>query len=255
MVPSLEPVFRNLGETEKERLAEAQPLDQGIGALHIARSQCEIASLSIDEIASALEAADVPVTRKAVQNAFSRAGRRVTKRVVQGVRKYSLTIPGIRQAQRLLAVGDLTVLYVDGDQPRTAMKRLADVLSDLHGPVQASDPYYGERSLDVLEMIPEECQTRFLTAHTTEDQGKLRRLIADFRKERPRTEIRLYPNPKELHDRYVLSDERLLVVGHGLKDVGRKESFIFQIGRALAPDLLDTVRGVFDQRWERGTPI
>jgi hypothetical protein len=42
----------------------------------------------------------------------------------------------------------------------------------------------------------------------------------------------------------------MLILGHGLKDIGGKESFIIRLGRDLVPDLLNEVRKVFDARWK-----
>ena len=50
--------------------------------------------------------------------------------------------------------------------------------------------------------------------------------------------------PQDLHDRFVLSEAKILLVGHGLKDIGAKESFVIVLPRTFAPDLLDNVRTV-----------
>ncbi len=253
--PNIKRIFRDLSDQLKERLAnEKSPLLLGLAALEIAGSH-SLEYLSVDEIVDALAEARISLKRDPLTKAFSRAGNQISVRRDGDAIRYRVMIPGSNRAKAVLAVGNLQVLYVAGDKPRSDMKRLADVLSDLQGTIRISDPYYGERSLDALEMIPEKCQTRFLTARTTENQAKLKRALVDFRRERPLTEIRVYPNPKELHDRYVLSDNRLLIVGHGLKDVGHKESFVITLSRSLAADLLDDLRAAFDDRWGRATPL
>jgi hypothetical protein len=43
-------------------------------------------------------------------------------------------------------------------------------------------------------------------------------------------------------------------VGHGLKDIGGKESFVVRLDRGLVPDLLDTLLSSFDAKWPNGVP-
>lgn len=255
-MPSLANTFRGLSNELRETLAqEKRPLRLGLAALKLADDRAAIEFLSLDEIVEGLEAAGIPLKRKALEKAFARAGPRVTKRDFAGTTKYKIMIPGTKDVEELLVEGNLRILHIEGDQPRTDRKKLAEILSRLDGPVCILDSYYGEESLDALEMIKGDCQVKFLTGRTREDPGKLARAIARFKRERPKTEIRLYPNPGELHDRYVLSEEILLLVGHGLKDIGKKESFVIMISKSLAPDLLDSVRAAFDDKWARGNPL
>ncbi len=253
---SITDAFRGLTSELKHALAEEKaPLRLGLAGLKLAYDRVGIEFLTLDEIVEGLEAAGIALKRRALQGAFARAGPRVTKREFAGTIKYKIMIRGIKDLEKLLPEGNIRVLYVEGDQPRTDRKRLAQVLSTLNGTVRVLDPYYGEESLDALEMIKNDCQVEFLSGRTQEDPGKLGRAIARFKRERPKTQIRLYPNPGELHDRYVLSEESLLLVGHGLKDIGKKESFVMVIRKSLAPDLLGSVRAAFDERWGRARPL
>jgi hypothetical protein len=57
-------------------------------------------------------------------------------------------------------------------------------------------------------------------------------------------------------DLYKLGSQgQLLIVGHGLKDIGGKESFIICIRRDIAPDLLKETAKAFDARWNSATSI
>ena len=60
---------------------------------------------------------------------------------------------------------------------------------------------------------------------------------------------------RDIHDRFVLSDDELILLGHGLKDIGSKDSFIIRIGRDLAGDLIDTVHDSFETKWQQATLI
>jgi hypothetical protein len=129
------------------------------------------------------------------------------------------------------------------------------VLGALKGTVRVCDPYYGVRSLDGLELVPTKVKVRFLTARTNESATKWAGALKDFKKERPNVELRLAARPQDLHDRYVLSDDKILIIGHGLKDIGGKESFVIVLPRTLASDLLGDVQRSFDQKWANATSI
>ncbi len=75
----------------------------------------------------------------------------------------------------------------------------------------------------------------------------------DFAKERKNVEFRLLPPPHDLHDRYLLADNALLIIGHGLKDIGGKESFVIRLDRNVASDLLDELTQSFDNKWGGAT--
>jgi hypothetical protein len=147
------------------------------------------------------------------------------------------------------------LIYIDGTKPRTDRRELGEVLGDLKGTVRVCDPYYGVRSLDSLELIPKTAKVRFLTAKTSESAVKWASALKDFNQERPNVELRLTARQQDLHDRYVLSDSKLLIVGHGLKDIGNKESFVIVLPRTLAGDLLDDVQRSFDEKWANATPL
>jgi hypothetical protein len=52
-----------------------------------------------------------------------------------------------------------------------------------------------------------------------------------------------------------MSDDSLLILGHGIKDIGSKESFAIVISAEHAQDLIDGVRAVFDKRWSSSTAL
>jgi hypothetical protein len=162
---------------------------------------------------------------------------------------------GRREVEPLLQRGGINVQYIEGGKPRTARKVLAELVQSFKGEVSICDPYYGLRTLDALDAIPKSCTVHFLTAQTSENSAKLTGPISDFKRERPKVELRLFPNPKDLHDRYILSSQTLLILGQGIKDIGNKESFVIAVSADYAPDLIATMRDTFDNRWKVATPL
>jgi hypothetical protein len=53
----------------------------------------------------------------------------------------------------------------------------------------------------------------------------------------------------------VLYEDEIILLGHGLKDIGTKDSFIVRIGREVASDLIDTVRMSLDEKWQNAKLI
>ena len=230
-------------------------MNVALAALAIAHDEAGIDYLSLDDVHEALLAADVAVDRASLAKGIGRAGKRVTNRSVSGERQYRLAMKGRPIAEKVLGSGDLTILHIDGTTPRQDRRALGDVLGSVKGTVRVCDPYYGVRSFDSLELMPKSAHIRFLTAKTNESAGKLAGTLKDFRKERPNVDLRLAKRPQDLHDRYVLTDANILIVGHGLKDIGSKESFVIALSRSLAGDLLAEVRRAFDKKWAEATPL
>src|SRR5436309_2064186 len=166
---SAKAVFESLPESVTHALANSKsPLEVGLAALAIAKDRARVDYLSIAEIVSCLETSGIAVKPRALQKAFARAGNRITTTLVNGERKHKLMLPGRQSTRRLLGSGNIEIVFVKGGQPRTARKTLADILADSDGLLRIMDPWYGERTLDSLDLIPKECEVRFLTGQTNE---------------------------------------------------------------------------------------
>jgi hypothetical protein len=252
MGKSLLNAFRSLDHETKDILADlSSPLLLSFAALTIAHEKAEIERLSAEHITACLEAAGVAVKKKSVSRALARASDRVsTVTGLDGETTYRLMTKGQREISPHLGGGQLSVVRVDGSKPRTARLRLGEVLSAVKGLVRICDPYYGVRTFDSLDYIPAARQVRFLTARTGESGRRLIGAIRDFKRERPTVEFRKAARPSDLHDRYVITKNQLLILGHGLKDIGGKESFMIRLERDLAPDLIDETIAIFDERWK-----
>jgi hypothetical protein len=47
----------------------------------------------------------------------------------------------------------------------------------------------------------------------------------------------------------------MLLLGHGLKDIGGKESSVVRLNKTLVPDLTASLGNSFDSLWAVSTPI
>lgn len=257
MSKSLLDTFRALDQGVKESLAEIDsPLLLSLATLDIAATDASTEKLTAEHIVACLEAAGVAVRKTSVSRALARAGARVsTTRNDDGETLYKLMTKGKKEIENLIGGELMSVVRIEGGQPRTARIRLGEVLATLKGKVRICDPYFGLRTLDSLDHIPKSCPIQFLTAKITDPLAKVQGPVRDFIREHPGSEFKTANNPSELHDRYVLAADMLLILGHGLKDIGGKESFMIRLGRDLAPNLLKEVGSAFDVRWTAGSPV
>jgi hypothetical protein len=147
------------------------------------------------------------------------------------------------------------VIFVEAGMPRTATLRLEEMFEKLSGEVRICDPYYGKKTLYRLDFLKQCKPIKFLTQKPDANESStLPTALQVWKQEHGDVEFRR-DSGRDLHDRYLLSDSELILLGHGLKDVGTKDSFIIRIGRDLAEDLILTVRESFDAKWRASTPI
>lgn len=145
--------------------------------------------------------------------------------------------------------GPLT-LYVTGKAPWSDRRFVVkEAMKKATGEVRILDKYFGMESLDFLQGFQTSRRIKFLTSHPNKNVPMLQREIALFKKEFPNAEFKAYPQPHELHDRYVLFDKEVWFVGHGIKDIGRKESFVVILKDPFGKDIRQTLLGSFQSRW------
>jgi hypothetical protein len=257
MPKSLLDGFGSLDPSKKEVLADiSSPRLLSFAALLLAQEECGVSELSAEHITACLEAAGVAVRKLSVARALAGAhGFVSTRRDVYGDSFFKLMIKGRRELDAVMGANRMSVIRIEQGQPRTARLLLAEILGHISGMVCICDPYYGIKSFDSLDHIPMTSQIRFLTHKTNEAGRKLQGTLRDFKTERPSAEFRMAPNNAGLHDRYLLTKDFILILGHGLKDIGGKESFIVRLDRALVPNLIKSVTASFESTWTRSTPI
>lgn len=251
---SLLETFNALDDGLKENLADiTSPRILSFIALQIAHEQCGIERLSAEHISACLETAGVALKKIAVVRALASARSYVSSSRNDGEVFYKLMTKGKRIARDNLQRGCISVVRIEHNQPRTARLELKKVFSALSGVVRICDPYYGIRTLDSLDCLSKTCTVKFLTQKTNEAGRKLTGALKDFKKERPNTEIRIASKASGIHDRYVVTRTDLLILGHGLKDIGGKESFLVKLDSRLTPDLVNETISAFESRWKLAT--
>ena len=149
------------------------------------------------------------------------------------------------------------VLFVEAGKPFSARQSLTDIFNDISGLVRVCDPYYGTGTLVGLQALLNCSELRFLTKNPDSIEARtavLPRAIREFLTEHNNVEFRENSN-NDLHDRYILTDSDLVILGHGVKDMGNKDSLIIRIPAQYIEDTVIVMTQVFDQKWASAAPI
>lgn len=238
-----------------EALRSRQPLRQALWVLREAADAGVTGLLGLADIQEALEDFEVAVSRTQLSRALSRAGSKVIRRAHNRGSAYKIALPG-REYLSVRPEGVVEVVVVEAGHKYSARRTVRDLGSDLGGSLSIVDKYYGVRSLDIIEELGADGRrVRFLTSQTPERPGKVNRMIHELCQERLNIEVRLSSDPNTLHDRYVLGERALLIVGQGIKDLGGSESFVIRIGTDAGADMVALLRENFESRWNAALPV
>jgi hypothetical protein len=141
------------------------------------------------------------------------------------------------------------VMQVEAGKPHSAHQEIAKVFQSLSGEVCICDPYYGKGSLLRLSALSHVSSVKFLTQNPDgKEKSFISRAIQEFVKEHSNVELREYAG-NDIHDRYLVTADEFILLGHGLKDIGNKESFVIKLDRSIAGDAIDTLQQSFNQKW------
>jgi len=211
------------------------------------------------EVAAALQNLGIAITAVGGRNTLDAAAVASPRLVIRSAsrrRSFRLAQPGERALAATLG-GSVTVVRIEAQKPLTARAQLTQILANLRGIVRISDPYYGARSADALAACASATDVRLITGKCGggENESSARRVIVDLTKEHRRVQVRVAPSGQMPHDRYVLTDSEMILVGHGLKDIGSRESFMIAIPRNLLTDIATQTEAAFDSLWSVSTPI
>ena len=138
---------------------------------------------------------------------------------------------------------------VVGGRPYDAHRELELIFGELTGDICICDPYIGDTTLDRLELLSAINSVRFLTQRNQANPTKFDSFKAQF------TNFEFAQIAQVLHDRYILTGDSITLLGHGIKDIGKKDSFIISMDNSVAEDLLMVSKNKFDEHWRSAAKI
>jgi hypothetical protein len=229
-----------------------KPLDMTLWVLCIAKEKVGQKKLTAEQIASTIiETQEISITTNSIINALNRASDKVHRYYENGTTYYEIMKPGKEHLLSLQKSDLVNAFYFESGSRYTAKRLLKDqIFSGLAGSLSIVDPYCSERTLDLLANLRDR-SIKVLTRLENlrdRDRGKLVREVADFKTENPNVEFRNYPNA-DIHDRYIISEDKVTLIGHSIKDLGAKESFAVALGRENYGEIYEALNSNFISRW------
>jgi hypothetical protein len=235
------------------------PLERALWVLWIAKDGLNIKRLSAEEIATIIvEVKEISTDSKSIINSFNRAKEKVHIHKQGKKNLYEIMRPGKEFLEMKAKGGFVSMYYFEPDR-RFSSKRILsrDIFDSLHGELMIVDPYCGERTLDILKNTNLSKDTkgkkvRFLTRlgnlNNKEKDGFIREL-KDFKTEFPNFEFRDCSDA-DIHDRYIVSSDKVVILGHSMKDLGKKESFAIILDKMANRNISKALIENFNRRWE-----
>lgn len=147
-----------------------------------------------------------------------------------------------------LNASSLTSVFVDPEKALTEIRRIEDLLSKLNGSLKVCDPYVDNRTLDFLAECNSAKNINLLTVNVLKE-SRFRRDLTAFRREHGNLLNVRVATQSHLHDRYIIHDEGMLLLGTSLNGFAKKQSFVV----ALGADLRAAAETVFDRNWASAT--
>ena len=128
-----------------------------------------------------------------------------------------------------------------------AVLNLHQFFGDLKGSVRICDPYLDLLTVQHLEVFTAATAIRLLT-YNINDTPTLRLALTALGSKRRLVEVRK-PVSDILHDRYVIDDASMLILGTSLNSFGKKQCFVIKAGQDIRTILLNN----FNQIWNTAT--
>lgn len=255
MKSSIQEQFSTIDISDLPRFDDCRSiLERALWVLWAAKEKLQKKMLSAEQIACVLrDVQEISIRATSITQALRRAGDRIHSYQQSGEVFYEIMKPGKEYLTSLRTEGEIEVFYFEPDK-RYSSKRLlvTNILKMLLGEIRIVDPYFGERTLDVITDVkgsPIKFLTKLENITNANARNKLLRELKDFKTENADVEFRDYPN-RDLHDRYIISPTSLVLLGYSMKDLGAKESFAVVLNKASSKNIYEAVRETFDRRWK-----
>lgn len=231
-------------------LENASILLKSLWILKVCKEHTPAEALSPESISYIIyKILDEDIDRNSISKSFSRAGKKIKSR---GNGFYEILGPGKKNLEKFENLDQNGIKLITGEKPWTDKnKKFIGFIKELEGEIFILDPYYGAETLHILSNFENTRKIYFLTCKMGggENLTIMKKEIARFNKEFKNIEMRIYPKFDELHDRYIISDNFFVIVGHGFKDIGNKECFLIAIPNEDVKGLVAILKVNFKKRW------
>ncbi len=231
-----------------------KPFEKSLWVLWVVKEKLGIKRLSAEEIASIMrDIKEISIDERVITNSLNRAGDKIHAYQENGKVYFEIMKHGKDYLASQIRGGSIEVLYFEPNKHYTSKRLLAkNVLDNLHGELRIVDPYCSERTLDTLSNLKNK-DVKFLTRVENlrdKEKEKFLRELKDFKSEHSIIEFRNYPYA-DIHDRYAISSEHIVIFGHSIKDLGSKESFAIILNKDSNKNIVEALIENFNRRWKQ----
>jgi len=230
------------------------PLERGLWILWVAKDKLKTNQLSADQIVLILrEVKEVSVKKRSIINAFNRVPDKVHR---HNKILYEIMKPGKDHLRAQAGNGPIAVFQFEPGKPYSSKNLvLADILGDLKGELKIVDPYCGSQTLEVMSKIKN--KIKFMTRIDNlkpKDKNTFLSALKDFKTEYKHAEFGNYAC-SDIHDRYIITTDALIILGYSIKNLGDKESFAIMLDSHANKNIYDALCDVFNRRWKSSTVL
>lgn len=233
-----------------------KPLKRSLWILWVTKEKLEIKKLTAEQIASIIrDVKEISINAKSITQSFNKAGNKIYTYKENEEVYFEIMKPGKDHLISHIKEGSIEVFYFESDKRYTSKRILSkNILHNLKGELRIVDPYCGERTLDILDNVKNRVVKFITRVENLRDKDKTRflRELKDFKSEHSEIEFKNYPH-KDIHDRYIISSELLVILGHSIKDLGAKESFAIILNKDTNKNIVETLIENFNKRWEQSS--
>lgn len=153
--------------------------------------------------------------------------------------EFTITGPGREQVES----GNNPIFFVNPTKAVKSVISLHEFFGDLKGSIRICDPYLDHLTMQHVEALTAATAIHLLT-HKINNTPTLRAALTALGSTGKQVEVRR-ASSNILHDRYVIDDASMLILGTSLNSFGKKQCFVIRAGQDIRTSLLAT----FNQLW------
>lgn len=234
-----------------------KPLEKGLWVLWVAKEKFGTKKLTSKQIAKIIrDVKEISIEAKSITNSFNKAADKIHTYKEYEEPSFEIMKPGKDHLLSFSNKGYTELFYFEPGKQYTSKKILSEnILDKLKGDLKIVDPYCGDRTLHILGNLKKK-KIKFLTRTDNLQKKKNKFLgdLKDFYHENSHVEFKDYPHT-DIHDRYIISKDSLVLLGHSIKDLGGKESFAIIFAKNKNEAIFQALSDNFKKRWNQSKTL
>ncbi|NIM11660.1 MAG: hypothetical protein GTO45_06170 [Candidatus Aminicenantes bacterium] len=171
-----------------------------------------------------------------------------TDLVIRRKRKLSWQFSILEKGREFISRTVRKINVIDPENSIQNVITFHDFLSGLGDNIRICDPYLDTNTIEHLDSCKDGVKIKLIT-HNIKDSGRLRQLISAFNRSKRHIEIKKTPI-SVIHDRYIIDDKIMLILGTSLNGFGKKQCFLIKAGKDIRSAMLNN----FKKHWSTSNP-